>query len=450
MSLEFLDRSNPPEFVVQYVPGRVYLIEEVVYLVLEAFSDDSELPLADYLQGRGRISLSNRWMAYSVSRIPAFWSRIVITPRATISVVQQWFSLTSPRPVEVFLRATRSILPSEYRHLDLWTSDIAQYVAPELYRCATLDITADFPHLVDDFLFFFEGAEPHVLRKLAVAFDFDLYTDFRPSGMQHFSFAHNAPIGIPFPPVTVLTWTSDAVHRPSVSFGTSSSDSICKVVHPHDHPPTWPEAMAVILSTPQVSNLTVDAVCLDQVPVLVTCSPPLFALTTMTITFRGSESTSFFVSRLNIPALRRLVVVITTFRDVQCLCACSAVLSRISELVFSGSCASGPELYAIYSLLHRVTLLDLRDVSTIFFSAFVVASRRPPPPFGANWNACPSLRRLLVRSITLDVVQGLLLARQTAGYAQLTEVVVLAPAGGRNMAVESWFAVTGVGLVILP
>ncbi|KAJ6449309.1 hypothetical protein C8R47DRAFT_1084765 [Mycena vitilis] len=447
MSLDFLDRPKPPEFVVHYVPGRAHLIEEVVFLVLEAFAEDFLLPLADYLQGRGRLFLANRWMAYSVSRIPQFWSRVVITPRAEISVVQRWFYLTSPRPVAVYLRATRSYLPSDYRHLDLWTSDIPQYVAPELYRCSSLQITADFPHLVDDFLFFFEGARPELLQKIVVAFDFDLYTDFRPFSMQHFSFAHNAPLGIPFPPITSLTWSSDAVHRPSATF-TTSAGSTCQVVHPHARPPTWPEAMAVMLSSLQVSELAIDAVCLDQVPVLVTCSPPLHALRTMSITFRGSESTAFFVSRLNIPALRRLSAVITTFRDVQCLCACSTILGRISEFVLVGSCASGPELYAIYSLLHRVAILDLRDVSNLFFSAFVVASRRPQPSSGTNWNACPFLGRLLVRSISLDVLRDLLFARQASGYPQLSEVVVGAPAGGRNHAVETWFAATGIILRI--
>ncbi|KAJ6474027.1 hypothetical protein C8R47DRAFT_1076464 [Mycena vitilis] len=431
-ALAFLNSLDAPNLNV--TDCAVGLVEDVIHSILELVAQDDSLSFKLAILVRGNLMLSCRWVAYRVYHIPSFWTRVVVNPRTSPRTVQLWFARSNSLPISVSIRASESDGLGEYLDIEYWLSDVVEGVAAELHRCSSLRIAADSSYLVDDVLSEIEGTSPVLLRELVVQFGFERYHELIPYGMQQFEFDHAAPLGDPFRPFTSLNWRASNIPHPSVTF-TISLDAECNLLHPRGNPAAWPEVVAVLTRSPCLAVLVLDGIALDNVPSHITCSPPLSSVRDLELNFQGLYSAAFLASRLNLPALRRLKIIVGDVRDVPCICACSNLLSTVDEFVLAGACRAGWEFHAIFSLLRRVTSLDLKDVSPVFFAAFVSASRTLQSPLGTtNWNSCPLLRRLLVRA--------------TAGYPQLEYVCVCQLAGGRNATVEAWFGQQGVTLVM--
>ncbi|KAJ6481344.1 hypothetical protein C8R47DRAFT_1218506 [Mycena vitilis] len=437
--------SNKPSYPKVADLSRVYLWEDVAHILLDNIAFDPDLDLEALIDLRGRLIATSRWARYTVSMIAAFWTRLVISPRPHLDVVREWVELADndpSLPLTIAFRATHGASVSPFfpnNNLEFWIDTAAAILASQLHRCVSLSIVADAPALLNDILFFVEGTRPEMLRRIDVRFGVGDYSHVRPPVLHDFSFLDLPPMGAPFRPCTSVSWTAGVGYNPSVSYITAEIAS-CAITHPLSELVQWVDVISVLTTFPLVETLVLSGLSFNYRPGTLTCSPPLHALTLLDVSFRGDDSMAQLVSRLNAPALRVLKLVVTCTRDVQCICSCPALLATIDELVVIGGCPAGNEFYAIYALLHRATRLDLRLASRLFYSAFAVASRRPLPRNGPNWNACPSLKHLSLYEVSLRDVQMLLLMRLSKGYPMVESVEVGDPDGGDDVTVRAWLA----------
>ncbi|KAJ7927371.1 hypothetical protein B0H13DRAFT_1861368 [Mycena leptocephala] len=424
--------------------SRLYLFPEVVNIVLEFASDDGAVDdFVEFLRVRGALLLATRWVAYRVRKIPFFWTRLVVSPSARLSTLRKWIFLSARLPLHIQFRVVQPIPPPSFspnNHLDAWLE------AAVLQLCMQMDRYSS--GLVEDVLFYLESTKLLLLRSLDITFRLDSFRHLRPFAMEQFAFRELPALGVPFRPFTSLIWVVGDVASPTATYFTADV-ATCSIVQPASWLISWSDAMAVITCSLLVSSLVLDGLSLDYRPGSITCSAPLVCVVDLAVTFHDSDSMAELVSHLNLPCLKTLRVNITATRDVQRLCTCSALLASIDELILSGSCPSGNEFYAIYSLMRVATCLDICKVSKVFYSAFDVASRRPQPPVGTNWNACPRLERLLVHDVSLSDLRALMLSRRDRGYQQLQYVMVCQPTGGWDATVDAWFQAEG-SVVILP
>ncbi|KAJ7611884.1 hypothetical protein DFH06DRAFT_1345275 [Mycena polygramma] len=453
--LSLLDPSDKkaPKYNAPFNPDLPYLVEDVMDLVLQAFAADESLPFKLFIHIRGLLLRSSHWIRYRVRRTPAFWSKLLISPRPRLSLVHQWLELSSDSkpliPLTISFSATRaSSRSSSNEDLEFWVQDAAAILASQIDRCVSLTITTDSPELLTETLLFLDGSHAVILQSMVVKFGLHNYSYMRPHALHDFHFRELPPLGSPFRPFESLAWTVGPIHNPTVTYTTSERAS-CTLVHPAALLITWAEVVAVLASSLRLSTLLLDGLFLDYEPGTLTCTPPLSALRVLDVAFRGMDSMAQLVTRLNAPALRTLRISVTATADIQCLCACAALLSNIDELVLIGSCPSAMEAYSIYSLMHRATRLDLRMTTSLFYSAFAAACGLPPSEPGVNWNACPNLKQLLVHQIPLTELRSMLQLRIARGYPMLEYVCASEPAGGAVSEVVDWFSQMGVELVVV-
>ncbi|KAJ7677843.1 hypothetical protein DFH06DRAFT_1316638 [Mycena polygramma] len=436
-------------------PSRTYLWEDIAHVLFPGIAEDSSLTFEALIELRGRLMLTSRWARYKICDIPAFWTRLIISPRPQLDTVRAWLEMTDKEPflpLTLSFRATRGASVSPYfpnNNLGYWVDTAAELLASQLDRCVSLSITADSVGLLNEILFFIEDTRPVLLKSMDVVFGIPNYSHLRPPALQDFSFIELPPLGLPFRPPTSISWMSAEASNPGVTLYAESETASCSIVNPSAQHIDWFDVISVLTSSPVIDTLILDGLMFDHRPGTLTCSPPLHSLVSLDVTFRGSDSMAQLVTRLNAPSLRVLTVNVTSTHDVQCLCSCPALLATVEELVLIGTCAPGNEFYAIYSLLHRAIRINLNLASNLFYSALVVASRRPRPRAGPNWNACPSLKHLRLHHVSLRSIQELLLMRLSKGYDMVESVYVRDPEGGEDATISAWFHAHDVTLSIV-
>ncbi|KAJ7270158.1 hypothetical protein B0H12DRAFT_1067552 [Mycena haematopus] len=434
--------------------GHIYLFEEIIKLVLRAFADDDEIGFFEFLYSRAALLRSNRWAAHFLRSYPPFWNRILVSPATSISTLENWFAYSDEQflTIAFYARPQERILPPGLHSAPLafidYVAEATHIIGQYMDRCISLSITAHSPAVLDEILFSLEWTSPIFLQTLRVNFRVTSYRDLRPYSLQHFTFLDSSvAMDTPFPHFTILSWAFRETDALSVTYHTSDA-SDCSIVHPMYHPVLWMDVIAVIAGSPLVHTVILDGIALNYRLGFITCSPPLWSIRVVDLTFHGLESMAYLVSRLNLPCVETLRVKITNSLDVQCLCTCSNLLSSIKELVLVGACRAGNDFPSIFSLMYKVQKVDLRLVSNNFFNAFVIAANRSGPLLGPNWNACPSLKALLVHNVALSELRSLLLVRRSLGYPEMEHVTVCRPVGGQNVVVVSWFQLEGVELKI--
>ncbi|KAJ7077788.1 hypothetical protein C8R44DRAFT_755060 [Mycena epipterygia] len=427
--------------------------KELSFYVLDLMSeDDPSVSLIHYLLGRGIMSLVCSYMVEYIRTRPAFWSRLLISPRIPISFLAVALERAGSESLLVHFRAvqghptplTYGDTPCELSHFVIDAACLLRVAMP---RCVVFSLHADTPYLLDDVLDEVERCHPTSLRIIVASFLMANYSELRPHSIDHYEFGSTPPLGVPFRPVTNLSWAFGDVANPTVTYSSSGVDS-CSIVHPNGHSVAWTEVLAVLTMSMRVTTLVLDKLLFNYRPHSITCSPPFPALRILDLTFGGIDSMAYLVSRLNIPTLHTLRVHIADICDITCLTTCSTLLSSIYELVLIGSCPLGPDFYSMFSLLHRVAVIDLRLCSRIFFSALCYASRLIPPDAEPNWNAAPALRRLLVHEASLFDLRLLMEQRRAGGYPRLDYVMVSNPNGGWNAEIDTWFQTRGIELAI--
>jgi hypothetical protein len=331
---------------------------------------------------------------------------------------------------------------NEVISLEDYTIDAAGIISLAMDRCTSLVVEVESHELLEDILLSLTDTAPLHLNAFVVSFGIKDYAHFRPFGVQEFKWSTPIPLGQPFPAFNTLSWTTASVTSPTVTFLAYT----CSVVHPSSRPVVWDDVTSAIGSSPQLQTLILDGLHFDFRPGAITCSRPMSSVRNLEVAFRGDHHMGYMVSRLNLPAVQSLKFIITTFGDIHCMCTCAALLSQVTQLTLEGFCRSGPDVHSIFSLMRYVSELDLRGVGNLFFSALADASRRPRYPTGPNWNACPSLKRLLVHGIALAELRSLVLTRRASEYVELEYVMVSAPRGGRDVSVISWFRSEGIEL----
>ncbi|KAJ7710374.1 hypothetical protein B0H17DRAFT_1190126 [Mycena rosella] len=307
-----------------------------------------------------------------------------------------------------------------------------------MHRCAHLTVSADNSTVVDDVLLPLQAAFAPVLQGVLVNFRSEDYSDFRPFAMHNFVFSGVAPLFAPFPPFTTLCWTRESVAYPTINYSTGVVAS-CWALHLTDRPADWTEAMAVITSSSALSVLVLDRIVLECTPGRIRCSPPLYALRVLVLTFGDSPSMAALVLSLNIPTLHTLHVTLASVVDFHTLLSCRAILSVVVELYIFGSPPEDDAYWHLFSLLHRVVKLDLLLAGPAFYSSFVHASRLPSPVAGINWNASPALQHILVGGLSLSHLRGLVLDREAARFPQLESIFTQDPEDGGDAALRAWF-----------
>ncbi|KAJ6536052.1 hypothetical protein B0H19DRAFT_1079583 [Mycena capillaripes] len=344
---------------------RVQLFPEILEQVLQLVADDDTLDFWDFLQTRGALLGSTRWIAHCLRQYPPFWNRLLISPRSPISVIHDWFDYSRDLPLYLAFRAVQDSgvrpvsLTRSAISFDTFVDQASHALSLYMDRCVTLSISAESPRILDKVLFSLEWTTPAVLQSLRVRFILPDYRRIRPFCVDHFSFITTPPMGLPFPPCNTLSWISDSVVAPSVAYSTSD----CIITQPARQPVVWSDVLEVFSSLADVHTLTMDAIVLNYRPEWITCSAPLFSLRSLEFTFRGLLGMAHLISRLNLPSAITLKVIITATQDIQCLCTCSTLLSTVKDIVLVGTCPTGHEFHTIFSLLRSVERIDLRGLT---------------------------------------------------------------------------------------
>lgn len=397
----------------------------------------------EFLRFRGVLRLLARATCSIVRTYPAFWNRVIFTPRAPLMFLRRCLERSSLLSLLVVFNAS-GIGANAPLTFDNDLCSVSQYVVDaaavlnlDMDRCAALSIHADNLDFLHDILEGIILSEPERLQAMDVTFRIDNYADFRPHTLHNFHFARIPPIGLPFPAFTTLAWMFASVSKPCITFITSESAS-CSIVNPWVEPITWQDVETVLYSSMHLATLILDNILFDSRHGEFNSTIPLDKLVELDLTFRGRYSMASLVSRLNVPCLRTLRVTITDIRDFECLSGCGSVLTVVKELVLIGTCRPSLSMYKIFSMLHAVQVIDLRLGCSDFLRELIYASSKPSPFSDVNWHACPALSTVLVHGVSISSLKRLVVNREAEGYKQLARIVISDPAGGWDDTMDNW------------
>ncbi|KAJ7758172.1 hypothetical protein DFH07DRAFT_772639 [Mycena maculata] len=404
-------------------PSKPVLCEDVIVTVLEfAACTADELGIAHYISHRSLLMKTSRLVCHIVRGIPMFWSRLIISPRIPLEFILHCLTISAGLPMQIILRATEDKPPRESKGYNNTPCDFNEYIdqaavvlGKDVHRCSRLFFAADSPDMLEVLLDSVDSASSHILESIVATFRFDDYRRVQPIFLEDYTFSIAPPFGQVFPPATTLSWCFHSVHRPIATFTTSQSISFCSIAHPSARPVRWDEALLVLGMSLAIDTLLLDGLNIGYTFDITATPPAPFSSDVDTYVSRGPEH----------------------------------ILSTVKEIVFLGSC---PRIeggfYQLFSLMHALTCLDMRNASNIFYYAFVFASRLAGGAVGINYNACPSLRQLCVRHISLSSLRELVIHRQVTGYTSLERIVACDPSGGNDATVSAWFVAEGIELVI--
>ncbi|KAJ7187198.1 hypothetical protein C8R46DRAFT_1207162 [Mycena filopes] len=428
------------------------LYAELVYSVLTALTEDTSIPVADFVAIRTSLLLTSDWLQGCVVSIPAFWSRITISPSTPLTFVTACLDRSELEPLFLCFYATHFCSVQPTTHLDAactpkeYVRDAIHVLGVDLDRCAVLAIEADSADLLLEVLDGLQWSEVVYMHGILVRFRVSRYTAFCPVYLPDFRFSSVPPIGDIFPPISSLKWVASAVSDLVVSFSTTETEASSLVLHPVGRPIAWSDVLHLLFYSPELETLYLDGLVLEPMAGYTAPSAPLAALRNLDLNFRDLPGVAVIVTRLNAPSLRVVTARLSTVADFKSLFSCSAVLATITKLIVVGRCPVDYDFIALFSQLHRLQDIDLSACPPVFFQTLVRATARRVSSGSVNWHACPKLTGIVVRRISIFDAWGIVRMRLGSGFSSLNSVVIKDYVGGRNVTAESYIRAAGVVL----
>ncbi|KAJ7601437.1 hypothetical protein DFH06DRAFT_1154100, partial [Mycena polygramma] len=352
---------------------------ELLTRILSAAMDNDDLYEPDVIiRTRNAIRLAHSVFKDYADRRPEFWSHVLVTP------------LTRPVALGRALKRTRGAEFCVTIRLDdaaccasVWERDedmaadvhrlmhiIGDFSMRKCYSMNVLGVTARHVSLV---LLHLEFECTRNLEDLTITFGTASYASFEIE--RRFLLK---PKFDPHAPFTGLSILSDDVPTILITHVASDHPSL-RVQQPSNRPMTWLDLVRFCEATPTLYSMALDNIHFSGIPNSIMIPLPLNVLHSLEVDFRGNRAMAVMVSRLNIPSLLVLKMVVRTDTDILCWSHCVGLLMNVQE---------------------------------------------------SNWSACPSLERLALGAVPIDTVISVLEDRANMGYKSVSCVeveVVIAP-----------------------
>ncbi|KAJ7605403.1 hypothetical protein DFH06DRAFT_1150611 [Mycena polygramma] len=421
---------------------------ELLTRILSAAMDNDDLYEPDVIiRTRNAIRLAHSVFKDYADRRPEFWSHVLVTP------------LTRPVALGRALKRTRGAEFCVTIRLDdaaccasVWERDedmaadvhrlmhiIGDFSMRKCYSMNVLGVTARHVSLV---LLHLEFECTRNLEDLTITFGTASYASFEIE--RRFLLK---PKFDPHAPFTGLSILSDDVPTTLITHVASDHPSL-RVQQPSNRPMTWLDLVRFCEATPTLYSMALDNIHFSGIPNSIMIPLPLNVLHSLEVDFRGNRAMAVMVSRLNIPSLLVLKMVVRTDTDILCWSHCVGLLMNVQEVIIAGTCDNGRNVRDLFRLMHCVASLDLRKASSLFIQAFHSGSLQPSLNPSQNWSACPSLERLALGAVPIDTVISVLEDRANMGYKSVSCVeveVVIAP---EERGVLDWFHSRGISVTL--
>ncbi|KAJ7660745.1 hypothetical protein DFH06DRAFT_1326015 [Mycena polygramma] len=396
---------------------------ELLTRILSAAMDNDDLYEPDVIiRTRNAIRLAHSVFKDYADRRPEFWSHVLVTP------------LTRPVALGRALKRTRGAEFCVTIRLDdaaccasVWERDedmaadvhrlmhiIGDFSMRKCYSMNVLGVTARHVSLV---LLHLEFECTRNLEDLTITFGTASYASFEIERR--------------------FLLKPKRLYPPSLITHVASDHPSLRVQQPSNRPMTWLDLVRFCEATPTLYSMALDNIHFSGIPNSIMIPLPLNVLHSLEVDFRGNRAMAVMVSRLNIPSLLVLKMVVRTDTDILCWSHCVGLLMNVQEVIIAGTCDNG-----------RKRSLDLRKASSLFIQAFHSGSLQPSLNPSQNWSACPSLERLALGAVPIDTVISVLEDRANMGYKSVSCVeveVVIAP---EERGVLDWFHSRGISVTL--
>ncbi|KAJ6459159.1 hypothetical protein C8R47DRAFT_1226698 [Mycena vitilis] len=454
--------TTSPDAVLSALPAiafpAVTLPLELVDLVFDASVEHEGWDdIANFLVRRTTVKLVSRYHSLYVDRRPKYWDHILLTP-SSLETFPDAVAAAGDLPIYLTISIPPRSTPPGVHWLDhgspspSYVSAAAVVVRGVVSRCAGITVDGHSRFMVESLLRLVISAPPCVLHYLAVSFQIPALGQFS-SGLSTFGgFETDAPFGPIVPSYRQLTIrpTEKCSSHCSLVYTASTS---CTMYQAHGDDLEWSEFVSAVASSETCSRLDLQRVTFVDSPIFVRSSPPIFSLTVLSLAFSGDFTMARMVACLNLPNLDALIAHLGSPADCACLSACGVFLSLVPTLKIvtpnsdhaATRASASSEFHTLFSLLHRVRRVDLRDASVEWVTVFFQASSIIVDAFGSfgsvNWHACPNLEHLDFNMVGLEQLKRLLTIRRLAGYDQLESLTLDSFPGNDRTEMDGWLRV---------
>ncbi|KAJ7137601.1 hypothetical protein C8R43DRAFT_955511 [Mycena crocata] len=403
--------------------------ELLTAIFVKSCTVDGPCDIDKWLKHRDVLRLISRDVLRFVDAKALFWSRILLTPR-NIERFPVYVDAARQGLIHVTVRFPDGLADETdgdsalHDRIALLRESMIAYAADELHRCAGLSIQAMSHSSAEYLLLGLEGSYARRLQYISAGFATHEFHDCEDANFLGCTFASPPAFGVPFTPATTLSILPSSQQLSTITY-VSSTHSSCVVRQARDQELDWESVMDIINPRGYLSNLILRDVMWTEGPFAVRSPYPLSTITTLDIAFCGNVAMADFVSHLNLPRLHTLVIRFASEADLRLISRCGALLVSAHEvrLVAEPSFVPGPSfsvgLISIFGRFNRVHSLDLSVGHPAFLSSLVSASSERSLGQDINWNACPTLDRLILASDDLGQARRLVAVRASVGYPEL-------------------------------
>ncbi|KAJ7654011.1 hypothetical protein DFH06DRAFT_1133590 [Mycena polygramma] len=356
-----------------------------------------------------------------------FWAFILVNPLMPLARLEACVN-NAARGTFYLLVDLADTSALERRHgfdcIQTFLSDVMAIVAPAFERCAHLELRASGADVIGLMLESMEECAPKSLSTVVTTFPLYDYIDYDPEEFNDYHLAEEPGFSFLFPSAQTLTLTTGVIDNATVVY-TSSFEPSAVLTCPDFRLPSWTELMSVLAYSDRLETLVLDNFECSHLPSAITVPAPLAFLHTLELAFRGRPRMAELASRLVLPSIVTLKLVLETRLDIQYAAECRGILAAVEHVVFVGGCSSPHGLEQLFRLMFRVRELDFSQASICVWNEFVSASNiRAPGGLGSNRYACYHLLHLHVAHMDLARVQGALESRFLSGYSNISSVTM--------------------------
>ncbi|KAJ7642482.1 hypothetical protein DFH06DRAFT_1137492 [Mycena polygramma] len=356
-----------------------------------------------------------------------FWSRVLVDPLMAFDQLRACLDKVAHTVFDLQVElADVDAFPRRpgFASIHGFVTDVMGIVGPSFDRCVTLDVSAHSTAMVTHVLETLSVWMPTSLSTMTFTYPLHDYLDYDPDEFNDVQFSIVPIFGVLFPPAKVMSLTTADLGVATVAY-TSSIDTSVIITCPDFRLPNWTELMSLLSYSDQLETLVIDNFECSHLPRYLSIPPPMASVHTLELAFRGRRRMGALASRLVLPRLVTLKLVLESRMDIELAAECRGILSTVRELVFVGGCTNPHGLEQIFRLLFRVRDLDFSDASLSVWNEFASASNiRGSNEDVVNRFACPQLLHLRVASMDLMRVKGVLESRLVSGYDNISTVTM--------------------------
>ncbi|KAJ6477944.1 hypothetical protein C8R47DRAFT_645179 [Mycena vitilis] len=385
-----------------------------------------------------------------VNSMAVFWAFILVDPLMPLARLEACVSKAARGTFYLLIDLSDTTLFQRQPGFDCiqtFLSDVMAIVTPVFERCAHLELRASGAEDVGLVLESMWMCVPKSLSTVVTNFHLYDYIDYDPEEFNDYHFAQEPVFSFLFPSAQTLTLTTADLAVATVAY-TSSVEPHAVLTCPDLHLPNWTELMSVLAYADRLETLVLDNFECSHLPSAITVPPPLAFLHTLELSFRGRMAA--LASRLVLPSIVTLKLVLETRIDIQLAAECRAILAVVEHVVFVGGCTHPHGLEQLFRLMFRVRELDFSEASHHVWNEFVSASNtRVTGVVVGNRFACHRLLHLHVARMDLARVQDVLESRMLSGYPNISSLTMYGSGGDQPDSDDFlWFRANSVRVLL--